>query len=128
MDVVWKAAAVALTAAILGLLIRQKNPELALLLSVCTVTVILLGTIGLLSGLVTLFETAESIMSRSETMVAPLFKCCAIGLLSKICMELCAEAGNHAAAVAVELAGTICALRLVLPLMISVLKLIGGMV
>ncbi len=128
MEIVIKAAAAALTAAVIGLLIKQKNPELALLLSVCTVTMILLVSVGLLSGLRELIRTVQTMIGSHETLTSPLIKCFAVALVTKLTAELCTDASNRAAAAAIELAGTICAASLMMPLLISVLKMIGGMI
>ncbi len=121
-------AAAALTASVMGLLIKQKNPELALLLSISTVTMILLVSVGLLGSFRELFHTVRTIAGSQEALTAPLIKCFAVALVTKLASELCTDASNRAAAAAVELAGTICAVSLVMPLLISVLKMIGGMV
>ena len=127
MDLLLRCAAAALTAAVMGLLIKQKNPELAMLLSIVTVAMILLASFGLFAGIWELRDTVKAIIGPREELTGPLFKCFAVGLLTKISAELCAEASNRAAGTAVELAGTLCALGLVMPLLISVLKMIGGM-
>ena len=128
MEILMKAAAAALTAAVLGLLIRQKNPELAMLLSLCTVSLILLATLPFLKSFSELLDTVNRLSGRQEVYAGPLVKCFALGLLTKISTELCVEASNRAAAAAVELAGTLCAVSLVMPLLISMLKMIGDLV
>ena len=122
-----RCAAAALTAAVMGLLIKQKNPELAMLLSIVTVAMILLAAFSLFAGIWELRDTVNAIIGRHEELTAPLFKCFAVGLLTKISGELCTEASNRAAGTAVELAGTLCALSLMMPLLLGVLKMIGGM-
>ena len=127
MDILLRCAAAALTAAVMGLLIKQKNPELAMLLSIVTVAMILLAAFSLFAGIWELRDTVNAIIGRHEELTAPLFKCFAVGLLTKISGELCTEASNRAAGTAVELAGTLCALSLMMPLLLGVLKMIGGM-
>lgn len=52
----------------------------------------------------------------------------AVAIVTKLASELCREASQSAAASAVELAGTLCAFSVALPLIMSMLKMIGGMV
>lgn len=128
MELVLKAAAAALSAAVIGLVIRQKNPELALLLSICTVTLIMIAVVGYASGLQELLETVRTLAGRNETITGPVIKCIGIGIVTKIASALCGDASQRSAAAAIELAGTVCAMSAAMPLVISVLKLIGGMV
>jgi len=128
MDLVLKAAAAALSAAVIGLVIKQKNPELALLLSICTVTLIMIAVVGYASGLQELLDTVRTLSGRNETVTGPVIKCIGIGIVTKIAAALCGDASQRSAAAAIELAGTVCAMSAAMPLVISVLKLIGGMV
>ena len=126
MEILIRSAAAALTAAVIGLVIKQKNPELAMLLSLCTVVMILIASTGFLSSFQNLVDTVNAVTGRQEECTGPLVKCFAVGLVTKISVELCAEASNRAAAATVELAGTMCAMSLVMPLLMSMLKMIGG--
>ncbi len=128
MELLVKAAAAALTAAAIGLLIRRSNPELALLLSACTVVLILIASSGFLSGIRELAEAVKTIAGSDDTLTVPVLKCVAIAIITKISSELCREASQGAAAAAVELAGAVCALSVAMPLVMSMLKLIGGMI
>lgn len=128
MELLLRAAAAALAAAVIGLLIRRKNPELALLLSACTVVMILIAASGFLDGLQSLLQTVRTLGGGREALTEPLVKCFAVGLVTKMSAELCSEASNRAAASAIELAGSVCAMGIVMPLLLSMLKMIGGMV
>ena len=128
MEVIAKTVAAALAATVLGLLIKQKNPELAMLLNLSTVLLILLSTLPFLNDFRELLAAVNQISGRQEIYAGPLMKCFALSLLTKISAELCTEASNRAAAAAVEMAGTLCAVSMVIPLMTSILKLIGDLV
>jgi len=127
-EVIAKTVAAALAATVLGLLIKQKNPELAMLLSLSTVLLILLSTLPFLNDFRELLAAVNQISGRQEIYAGPLMKCFALSLLTKISAELCTEASNRAAAAAVEMAGTLCAVSMIIPLMTSILKLIGDLV
>lgn len=128
MELLIKAAAAALTASAIGLLIKRSNPELALLLSACTVTMILIASTGFLNGLQELTQAVKTIAGAGETLTGPVLKCVAAAMITKLAAELCRDSSQGAAAAAVELAGTVCALSAALPLIMGMLKLIGGMV
>ncbi len=128
MELLVKAAAAALTAAAIGLLIRRHDPELALLLSACTVVLILLAASGFLKSLKELTDAVKTIAGSSDTLTGPVLKCVGIAIITRLASELCRDASQGAAAAAVELAGTVCALSVAMPLVMGMLKMIGGMV
>jgi len=128
MDLIIKLAAAALSACIIGLLLKKTNPELAILLSICAVTMILIAAAGFLAGLAELAHLVKTIAGSSDTLTGPVLKCLGIAVISRISGELCRESSQPAVAVAVEMAGTVCAFSVALPLMTSMLKMIGGMI
>ena len=128
MELIYKASALALLSAVVSLLLKKQNPEAALLLSVLTAVGILIAAMGLLNGLQELREQIGKILGGSEVLIAPIMKCLAIAIVTRIAAELCKDSAQNAAAAAVELAGTVCAVSTVMPLLMSVLKMIGGLV
>lgn len=128
MELIYKASALALLSAVVSLLLKKQNPEAALLLSVLTAVGILIAAMGLLNGLQELREQIRKILGGSEVLIAPIMKCLAIAIVTRIAAELCKDSAQNAAAAAVELAGTVCAVSTVMPLLMSVLKMIGGLV
>ncbi|MEA5152459.1 MAG: stage III sporulation AC/AD family protein [Oscillospiraceae bacterium] len=128
MELVLKASAAALTAAIVCLLIKRGNPEISLLLSICTVSLILIAALGFAEGIRELATAVKTVAGSSETLAAPVLKCVAIAIVTRVTAELCRDSSQGASAAAVELAGTICAMSVALPLTLSMLNMIGGMV
>ena len=128
MALVGKAAALALTAALIGLLLRRTNPELSLLLNICTVVLIMGAALGFTKSFTELAQTVQRIFGVSETLIKPVLKCVAVAIITKMTSDLCKDSSQAAAASAVELAGTVCALCIIMPLLLSMLTAIGGMI
>ena len=123
-----KAAAAALLASVLGLLIRRHNPEGALLLGAACAIGILAASIGILDGFSALRKLIrQSTGGEGERYLSPILKCLAISIVSRFAADSCRDASQNAAASAVEFAGAVCSLGTVTPLLLSVLKTIGGM-
>ena len=123
-----KVAAAAITVSVLGLLLRRYDPELVLLLGSVAAAGALLAALGLLDGLSELRALLRSFLgNRAESLIAPVMKCLAVTLLSKFSSDLCRDAAQSALASAVELAGNLCCVALTLPLLMSVLKILGGL-
>lgn len=128
MELIFKSAAIALISAVTGLLIKRANPELSLLVGTVTAVVILLAALSFASELDELIKLVKNIVGTSDTLIAPILKCVAIALVTKLTAELCRDSAQGASAAAVETAGTMCAMSVAMPLIISMLRLIGGMV
>lgn len=128
MELILKAAALALTAALIGIVLRRTNPEMTLLLSICTVVLIMGAALGVAKSFTELAQTVQRIFGVSETLIKPVIKCVAVAIITKMTSDLCKDSSQAAAASAVELAGTVCALCIIMPLLMSMLTAIGGMI
>ena len=128
MELIVKAAALALTAALIGIVLRRTNPELSLPLSICTVVLIMGAALGFAKSFTELAQTVQRIFGVSETLIKPVLKCVAVAIITKMTSDLCKDSSQAAAASAVELAGTVCALCIIMPLLMSMLTAIGGMI
>ncbi len=127
MELIGKAAGLAITAALLNLLLRRKNPEMAALLSISAVTVILLASFRYLQSFREFTDTVRIMLGGGESFLLPVLKCLAVALVTKTASDLCRDASQSALASAVETAGSICALGICLPMILQVLKQIGGL-
>lgn len=127
MDIVIRAAALALTAAVPGLLIRRKNPELTSLLSMAAIALILSAGLHALDGLRDLLKNVRTMLGGAESLLLPVLKCMGTAIVTRIASDLCRDASQSALASAIELTGSFCALGISLPLILVMLKQIGGL-
>ena len=124
MDEALKLTALALTAALLALVVKKQSPELALTLTLCACA---LGAILLLNGFRPVLDLARSLAKRAELeegLTAPLWKCLGLGLLTELASAVCSDAGQTALAKLVELGGGLLCVAVSLPLLQAVLALI----
>lgn len=124
MDEPFRLSALALTAALLTLVVKKQSPELALVLTLCACA---LGAGLLFSYVRPILTLAQSLADRAELdgkLTAPLWKCLGLGLLTEISASVCADAGQSALAKLVELGGGLLCLVVSLPLLQAVLALI----
>ena len=75
-----------------------------------------------------LFDTVSVLLPDSEIMIRPVLKCLAIAVITKITAELCQDASQNTASAAIELIGTVCALSVAMPLIVSMIKSVGGLI
>ncbi len=125
MSLLIKAAAVALAGAVMAMVLKKNAPEIALALSIA-MTVAAAGLAAQLIGqLREVTDLAREQTGLSPAVIAPVLKCVGIGVVTRLAADLCKDAGQSAAASAVELAGAACAMAASLPLIRALLLLPG---
>lgn len=128
MELIFKASAAAIAAAFGALLIKKSNPELSFALVSFTAAAVMLASVGFIQGIGELVSTVRQISGASDKYISPVIKCAAIGIITKLCSELCRDASQNSVAVAVELSGAVCALAVSMPLILSMLKMLGTVI
>jgi len=128
MELIYRAAAVAAVGAVLGLVLKRSNPELALLLGAALAAVTVCASLkaageilGFLRGLT---ETAGIVPAHMSVVL----KAVCMATAARLAADVCRDAGQTAAASAVEMAGAVGALYAALPLMESVMASVRGFV
>ena len=108
------------------ILLRQKTPEQALLLTIAILAVAmgkcLQAGAPLLEEVRTLFERAGI----ETAYVSILLRTLAAALVTRFCADLCKDGGSQTLASAVETAGAVAALVIALPLLRAVVDLLLG--
>lgn len=127
MELLIKASAVGIAAGMIGLVIKKSNPEMSAALGAAAAAAICFAAVVFSAPLRELAALIESMTESGGLFIAPVMKCAAIAIVTKLAAELCRDSSQSAAAASVELAGSICALSVAMPLVISMLKTIGAM-
>ena len=109
-------AALAVTAVLCAAVIRRGAPEAALVLVLAA---------GALGSVVEAIGRLAGRAGLDSTLVEPVLKTAAISILTKVTGEVCRAAGEGGAAAFVEVAGTILALAVALPLAEGVLTMMA---
>ena len=127
MESMVRIAAVGLTAAVLGTVLKKSAPELALLLVVAAGVWILTLTLDGLGAVAALMEELAGVSGLSEELLEPVAKTVALSILTKLTAEICRSAGESGLASFVEVGGAVAALVVALPLMRAVAVLMAEM-
>lgn len=109
-------AALSVTAVLCAAVIRRGAPEAALVLVLAA---------GALGSVVEAIGRLAGRAGLDSTLVEPVLKTAAISILTKVTGEVCRAAGEGGAAAFVEVAGTILALAVALPLAEGVLTMMA---
>jgi stage III sporulation protein AD len=124
MEQVIQVAGICVVGALLAVLLKRTNPELALLLTVGAAAVIFLSLAGTAKELLRFLQTLSRQSGVSDRLLTPLYKTLGIALVVKTGGDLCRDAGENAMASVLETAGTLSALLVSLPLLQTVLSML----
>ena len=127
MDLMLRVAGLSLTAALLGLLLRQRSAEMAGLLSIAAIAVCMGAVMQYAAGFRELTGTVRRLLGGGEELLLPVLKCLGCAVVTRLSSELCRDASQTALAALVELAGSFCAFGVSLPLILTLLRRIGAM-
>lgn len=125
MELLLRVSAAAMCTLLLFLLLRKSNPELAALLSMAAVLVFLAASLRYGSAFSELLSGLRSRFGLRDVYIRPLFKCLAAAIVSRLTADLCRDSQQTAAASAVELAGSICAFGILMPLLTLMIDTLG---
>ena len=123
MEGIMQIAALAVTAVLCAAVIRRGAPEAALVLVLAAGCWMLAA--GALGSVVEAIGRLAGRAGLDSTLVEPVLKTAAISILTKVTGEVCRAAGEGGAAAFVEVAGTILALAVALPLAEGVLTMMA---
>jgi len=126
-DLVIRAVILGIVGAVLCLVIKKNSPEIGLVLAL-TVSLLVVGLgMELVGTLLDFIETLQDAAGLSPALLGPVFQTVGIGILTRLAADICKDAGQAAIASTLELAGTVAALYIALPLMQTVFQMIGGL-
>ena len=128
MDAIVKGAAVGITAAVVGLVLKKTNPEQALLLAVAACAAVLAGAFVSASEIISFADDVAGESGLSGELVAPVLKCTGIAIVSKLSSDICRDAGASSAAGAIELAGSAAGIAVSIPILRAVLNAVRDVI
>lgn len=119
-------AAVCLACLPVLLLVKKAAPEQALLLTAAVLAAAGLALMGLAAPAVERLRALFDQAGLDSGHTAILLKTLAVSIVTKLCADLCRDGGSQALGTAVELAGALTALLILLPLLEAVTALLQG--
>ena len=123
MELLWKCAALGITASLLGLAVGKERGEQALL-GMAAAAMIFVSAVQSLSETEALLRRAGERAGLTSALTIPVLKSLGLSLLGRFSADLCRDAGQALAAHAVELACACAVLCVSLPLLQSLLQLV----
>ena len=126
MGVVMKACALALIVSVLYQTVSGRNKEIAILLMVLGCAVVLGAAISYLEPVFAFIQKLQALGNVNSQMLEILLKSTGIGLLTEISILVCNDMGNASMGKTLQMLATVVILWLSLPMLNSLLELIGG--
>lgn len=128
MEILGKAAAAAVVGSILALLLKKYTPELSLLAALAAGMAVAWMPVQVCSRVAETLRAAAEAGGVASVYTSPVMKCVGIGLVTELTAQVCRDAGQGSLASGVEVCGTFCALYVSLPLIESLLSVVGQLV
>ena len=122
-----KLCLLALTACTLTLLIKAKNPQGAMLLSLTACCVLLMQLLPQLQSILQYCQALAQQIGLEPSSFQPLLKAVTLSICIRITAELCRDAGERALAAKVEIAGAASGILCAVPLLQQALAIIGAL-
>ena len=126
MDMIALGAA-GVVAALCAVVVRQKTPEIAVVLVAAACVLLLWNTLPLLETIRDVMEELADLADISPTVLRPMLQTVGLALVTKLAASLCRDAGEGGVASFVEVAGAAAAVLVSLPLLKMVLQLVMGL-
>ncbi len=125
MELIIKAVIIGVAGAVLTLIIKKTNPELSTLLTLTVCMVIVGMSMKIFSSITEVLDLVQLESGFSSAYTAPILKCVGIGITARMGSDICKDSGQEAVASGVEICGAVCALYVSLPLIKTMLRMIG---
>ena len=127
MDTMVKLASIAVVAAILSVVVRERGRSMALLLSLGSCVLVLALGMKFLSPIFTVVEHLQELSGLQDIVTAPVLKVTGIGILTQTAGGVCADADEKALEKVVQISGSVLGMYASLPLLTSVLSMLEDM-
>lgn len=119
---------ISLVGVIMCVVLREKTPQLAILLSIVVGILIFSNIIQPLENLISVLNETAQKANVSEGYFSIVLKIIGISYLAQFGSQLCKDAGENAVAIKVELAGKVLIMATSAPVLIAVLEVVLAIV
>ena len=117
-------AAVGVAAAVCGVVLRQRTPELGLILSLAACVLLLWHTLPMMETIRDVLKELAGLSELSPEILSPMLRTVGLAVVTKLASSLCRDAGESGIASFLEVAGGAAAVMTALPLLRMVLQLV----
>jgi len=124
---IFRIVGIGFVAAVLALLVKQHRPELAIHISIAAAVIIFLQIAPYFLGIVQMFRDLTDQLAVDVRFFEIVLKIIGIAYITSLGAELCRDAGENAIAAKIELAGKVILLVMSMPIVYSLISLVGNL-
>lgn len=124
----WQWLGMAVAAAVLCLLVRRWQPDMAGVLAAVAGGILLLGALERLEGAAGLLERLGALGGLHADYLSMLLKVLGMSYATELAAQTCEDLGEKGLALKVNIAGKICIFGVVAPMLLELLEKIVGLV
>ena len=116
--------AFAVTAAVVCMVVRAQQPQMAALCALAAGLLLLLSAMGTLVEVQSLFTRLSELGGLEDGYLQTLLKVLGVSYAAEMAAQMCQDLGEGGLAVKVSLAGKLCVFTLTAPMMLNLLEMI----
>lgn len=128
MEIICKIAGIAAAGSALALALKKDNPVFSFALSLALTGSLLLMALSVIEGVISAVSETVQRSGVSSAVFTAVLKSLGISVVTRFASQICSDAGQGAAASAIQLCGAACIIWSAFPLIESVLDMIGGFI
>ncbi len=118
----WQIVGLALVVTVIGVVLRQLRPEIAIQLTILAAIVIFLFILGKVKVIIELLQSLADQANISSYYLLIILKIVGIAYLAEFGAQICRDAGEGALATKVEMAAKVSILVLAIPIIAAILE------
>lgn len=124
----WQWLGLAVAAAVLCMVVRRWQPDMAGVVAVVAGGILLLGALEQLEGLHQLLDRLAALGGLRTDYLQMLLKVLGMSYASELAAQTCEDLGEKSLALKVDMAGRLCIFGVVAPMLLELLETIVGLV
>lgn len=124
MATAFRVVTLAVVCAVIGVMLRERIGVMAVLLSLASCAIILFASLHFLAPALEFADRLQQLSSLDSSLISPLLKVTALGIITQLSEGLCEDAGDKALSKTVRVCGTVFSVYVSLPLFGAVMDLI----
>lgn len=124
MEEIIKIVGIGLIALVIAIILKQYRPEYAIYVSIVAGILILVFTMGKITGIINLLKSISDKTYINKQFLSILLKITGIAIITEFAVSICTDAGEKAIASKIEIGSKVIIIAMSIPIISSLLELI----
>lgn len=124
MEEIIKIVGIGLIALVIAIILKQYRPEYAIYVSIIAGVLILVFTMGKITGIINLLKSISDKTYINKQFLGILLKITGIAIITEFAVSICTDAGEKAIASKIEIGSKVIIIAMSIPIISSLLELV----